>query len=70
MPTLTVRHLDPDPSRPATALPLFQVADADGNVTEPVAVPPAAGYPVEGRPNDDLMSELRWYLERFLDGSS
>jgi hypothetical protein len=55
---LIIRHL-PDPDR-------FQL-DLDGRVTAPVDVPPAAGYPIEGRPNDDLMSELRWYLEDFLE---
>ena len=28
---------------------------------------PARCFPVENRPNSDLMSELQWYLESFLD---
>lgn len=62
MQTLIIRHLpseSPEHDR-------FRL-DLDGRVTSPVRVPPAAGYPVDGRPNDDLMSELRWYLEDFLE---
>ena len=30
-------------------------------------LPSPVGFPVQGRPNSDLMAELRWYLEIFLD---
>jgi tetratricopeptide (TPR) repeat protein len=33
----------------------------------PVEVPPPRGYPVEGQGQHDLMHELRWYLETYLD---
>jgi tetratricopeptide (TPR) repeat protein len=33
----------------------------------PVAIPSPYGFPVEGLPNSNLMRELRWYLEKFLD---
>ncbi len=61
MSTLTIRHL------PETHPPRFQALNLDGNATTPVEVRPAAGYPVEGRPDSDLMAELRWYLEDFLE---
>ena len=39
----------------------------DGKET-PAATPPSpAGFPVQGRPNSDLLRELQWYLESFLD---
>jgi len=34
---------------------------------EPVSVPSPASIPIEGRPNSDLLTELQWYLEHFLD---
>ena len=40
---------------------------ADGRSTDTVAIPSPVGFPVEGRPHSDLMRELRWYLETFLD---
>ena len=60
--TLTVRHVDDsDP-------PQFEVARGrDGKTAKPVAVLPPTGYPVHGRPDTDLIRELRWYLETFLD---
>lgn len=39
----------------------------DGKNSQPEAVSPPVGFPVEGRPNSDLMRELQWYLEVFLD---
>ena len=39
----------------------------DGKSLGPVSVPSPVGFAVEGRPNSDLMRELRWYLELFLD---
>ena len=46
----------------------FQVVRVKDNKRAPgVVVKPPVGYPVEGRPNSDLVQELRWYLEKFLD---
>src|SRR4051794_20068313 len=60
--TLIVRHT-PN-SSPAT----FQVVRLrDGKTTEPVPVLAPVGFPVEGRPDSDLLRELRWYLETFLE---
>jgi hypothetical protein len=60
--TLIVRHLPG--SHPAA----FQVARlSDGKTAEPASPPSPVGFPVEGRPNSDLMRELQWYLETFLD---
>src|SRR4051794_8977443 len=62
MPTLIVRHaVGSDP-------PQFTVTRLeDGKASPPVPVPPPNGVRVEGRPNDTLAGELRWYLEAFLD---
>ncbi|MGB0069175.1 MAG: CHAT domain-containing protein, partial [Isosphaeraceae bacterium] len=61
MNTLLIRHVESgDP-------PKFQaICPQDARSTETVAIPSPVGFPVEGRPND-LMRELRWYLEEFLD---
>jgi len=60
--TLVIRHI-PD-SDPAS----FQVVRLrDGKTAEPVSPPSPHGFPVEGRPNSDLVRELQWYLETFLD---
>src|SRR6478609_1138996 len=60
--TLVIRHL-PD-SNPAS----FQVSRlVDQKTSQPVTVKPPLGFPVEGRPTSDLMTELQWYLEKFLD---
>ncbi|HEX8201566.1 MAG TPA: CHAT domain-containing protein, partial [Isosphaeraceae bacterium] len=57
--TLLIRHL-PDGR--------FQVVRLhDGKATEPASVVSPVGFAVEGRPDSDLMRELRWYLETFLD---
>lgn len=59
---LRVRH-DPNSDPPQ-----FEVEDPDsGRRTPKAAVPSPAGFPVEGRPASDLLAELRWYLETFLD---
>ncbi len=60
--TLIIRHLeDTDP-------PQFEVQRlSDGKRAGPFKPPPAAGYPVESRPDSDLLCELRWYLEDFLN---
>ena len=59
---LLVRHLaDSDPAS-------FEVSRlADGKRTEPAIAPSPFGFPVQGRPDSDLMRELQWYLETFLD---
>ena len=61
MKTLLIRHVESgDP-------PKFQaICPQDARSTDTVAIPSPIGFPVEGRPNSDLMCELRWYLERFL----
>ncbi len=61
MNTLIIRHLeDSDP-------PKFEVVREDGKHSEAVTVVPPVGFPVEGRPKSDLMRELPWYLEDFLE---
>jgi hypothetical protein len=62
MNTLLIRHVESgDP-------PKFQaICPQDSRSSETTAIPSPVGYPVEGRPNSDLMRELRWYLEDFLD---
>src|ERR1035441_8854973 len=35
--------------------------------SKPVTIPSPYTYPVEGRPNSNLMVELQWYLEKFLE---
>ena len=39
----------------------------DGKATEPAAIQSPKGYPVPQRPGTDLVNELRWYLEEFLE---
>ncbi|MBU2550444.1 MAG: tetratricopeptide repeat protein [Proteobacteria bacterium] len=38
-----------------------------GQTSEARPVVPPAGFPVPGRPDSDLLQELQWYLESFLD---
>jgi tetratricopeptide (TPR) repeat protein len=60
--TLTIRHT------PGSAPASFQVTRlSDGKTSPPATVQAPIGFPVEGRPNSDLMSELQWYLETFLE---
>ena len=60
--TLIIRHLE------NSSPPKFEILRLpDGKRAGPFELPPAAGYPVEGRPDSDLLRELRWYLEDFLD---
>ncbi len=60
--TLVIRHLPG--SNPAT----FQLVRLrDDKKSRPVAPSSPVGFPVEGRPNTDLMRELQWYFEAFLD---
>jgi tetratricopeptide (TPR) repeat protein len=60
--TLTIRHLAG--SDPVS----FQITrQPDGKTSQAVTVQPPVGFPVEGRPTSDLLTELQWYLEKFLD---
>jgi len=61
MNTLVIRHI------PDTEPPQFQVARGDQKSAKPVEVASPFGFPVKSRPNSDLIQELRWYLEEFLD---
>jgi hypothetical protein len=46
----------------------FQVIRLSDGKTAPPATPLSpVGFPVDGRPSSDLMHELQWYLEGFLD---
>ena len=58
--TLTISHL-PDSNPPS-----FQVRDSS-KASKPATVPSPYTFEVEGRPNSNLMQELKWYLETFLD---
>ncbi len=40
---------------------------ADGKAVAPVGIESPYQFAVEGQPNSNLMRELRWYLEGFLD---
>jgi hypothetical protein len=45
----------------------FHVARVrDGKTTAPAAIPAPVDCPVQGRPDSNLVRELRWYLEEFL----
>src|SRR4051812_32178687 len=60
--TLVVRHI------PGSSPTMFQVVRLrDGKMTEPAAVASPVEFSVEGCPGSDLMYELQWYLETFLD---
>ncbi len=61
MSTLRIQHC------PSDGEDRFQVVRVgDSKTTRAVAVAPPVGFPVEGRPDSDLMREMRWYLEDFL----
>ncbi|MFN9969912.1 MAG: hypothetical protein ACK58T_08440, partial [Phycisphaerae bacterium] len=59
---LIVRHLD-DSNPPQFRL----VRQNDGKDVGPLMISSPRGFPVEGMPHSELMKELRWYLEVFLD---
>ena len=61
MHTLIIQHL------PSTDPPQFQVVRGDHKTSEPVLVAAPLGFPVTGRPESDLVREMQWYLEEFLD---
>jgi tetratricopeptide (TPR) repeat protein len=53
---------------PGTDPAAFLLVGQDGTTTPvPVVVPSPRGYPVPGAGNRDLLEELGWYLEQFLD---
>jgi tetratricopeptide (TPR) repeat protein len=62
MQTLIIKHVaDSEPVQ-------FQlVRKRDDNSTDPRGVVSPFGFPVEERPDSDLVEELAWYLEKFLD---
>jgi hypothetical protein len=62
--TLLVRHVG---GADGGLFQVSRVRGADVKTSDSVAVPSPAGFPVEGRANSELMQDLRWYLERFLD---
>ncbi len=61
MGTLLLRHVA------GSEPPRFYVERPGGKATSPVEIAAPSGFPVEGRPNSNLVRELRWYLEDFLD---
>ena len=61
MNTLIIQHVPGDEPR------FCVVRQRDGKRTaEPAAIPPPSEFKVEGRPDSNLVRELRWYLEQFL----
>ncbi|MES2645080.1 MAG: tetratricopeptide repeat protein [Myxococcota bacterium] len=59
---LIVRHLV------AEGVPRFVVTrGVDGRDADPVSVASPSGFEVAGSPGCELMGELAWYLEKFLD---
>ncbi|WP_433971413.1 tetratricopeptide repeat protein [Tunturiibacter lichenicola] len=59
---MTIKH-DDGSSPPTFTL----IRLPDGRSALPVVIPSPYDFPVEGQPNSDLMRELRWYLEKFLN---
>ncbi|MBC8204838.1 MAG: hypothetical protein H8E87_04930 [FCB group bacterium] len=58
--TLIIKHIKKtDPPE------FFVWRQSDGKATEQVIVQSPFGFPVEDRPNSELMTELQWYLEEF-----
>ncbi len=51
----------------ADAFMVVRTGDDYKPAGEPAKVPSPYKFPVEGRPDSNLMAELRWYLETFLD---
>jgi hypothetical protein len=61
-PTLAILHVEGS-SPPAFTL----IRLPEGEPAAPVPIGSPYEFPVEGHPNSNLMGELRWYLEGFLD---
>jgi tetratricopeptide (TPR) repeat protein len=60
--TIVIRH------NPGSDPASFRVSlRGDANRSRAVECPSPRGFPVKGKPNSDLVRELRWYLEEFLD---
>ena len=60
--TLIIRQLEVE------GPPTFQIVrEQDGRSGAPVTIPSPHGQQVEGRPDSNLIQELRWYLESFLE---
>ena len=63
MNTLIIRHIT---GREPASFQVFRLKDGK-STPKPSVIPSPVGFPVKKRPNTDLMNELRWYLETFLD---
>ena len=63
--TLTLRHLPPKEDEPTTFH--FQVIDPAGKQVGDVDLPAPESQMVEDLPQSNLLRELAWYLEEFLD---
>ena len=61
--TLIIRHLGDQNGAPQFTV----VRGKDGKLADTIPLTPPEATIVEGRPNSDLMLDLRWYLEHFLD---
>ncbi|MDM8526432.1 hypothetical protein QUF80_23895 [Desulfococcaceae bacterium HSG8] len=63
MNTLIIRHITgTDPA----SFELMRLSDGK-RTSKPVEIPSPVGFPVEGHPDSELMTELRWYMKKFLD---
>jgi len=60
MNTLVINHRSDDDQ------PKLRVARQDYKSSKPVSVTSPLGFPVESQPGSELLGELRWYLEDFL----
>src|ERR1039457_7504715 len=60
--TLAIAHVETS-SPPAFILTRL----SDGKSAAPVTISSPYQFPVESQPNPNLMDQLRWYLEHFLD---
>src|ERR1022692_1025206 len=60
--TLAIAHVE-NSSPPAFTLTRL----SDGKSAAPITIPSPYTFPVESQPNSNLMTEVRWYLEHFLD---
>jgi hypothetical protein len=62
MKTLIIRHIVNNES---VQFPV--VRQGDGKSTDPTSVASPFRFPVEGRPDSDLIRKLSWHLETFLE---
>jgi|GEM_PF-2341052 hypothetical protein len=64
MSTLRIQHIaGQDPPQ----FEVIRLSSDDAKRAPAAAVQPPNTFPVEGRPNSNLIRELRWYLEDFLE---